>query len=79
MPSRSITSYAFSEVRKTVAALLTGIATWGGTALADGEISSVEWFGLVGVVASVIAVFGVSNSAPPGEEDHPDVSEQPGY
>jgi hypothetical protein len=52
---------------KAIAALLGGIATWGVTAATDNAISLVEWFGLVGVVGTAIAVFAIPNK--PVEED----------
>lgn len=68
--------YHLPEIRKAVAALLAGIATWGGTALADGAVTPVEWFGLLGVLAGVVAVFGVPNDAPAGQPADPAVSER---
>lgn len=52
---------------KALAALLGGIATWGVTASEDG-ISSPEWFGLVGVLGTAVAVFAI-----PNRDDQPNV------
>lgn len=51
---------------KALAALLGGIATWGVTA-SEGGIDAAEWFGLLGVIATAVAVFAVPNSTPDDE------------
>lgn len=67
----------FTRYRKAVAALLAAVGTWGGTALAnDGVIDGVEWFGLLGVLASALLVAGVPNDPPVGAAPDPGVSER---
>lgn len=46
---------------KAIIAFFGGLGTWGGTALADGQVDGVEWFGLCGVVVMALAVFQVPN------------------
>lgn len=46
--------------RKTVAAVIGAVITWGGTAQVDG-IDGAEWWGLAFAVATVLGVFGVAN------------------
>ncbi len=53
-----------SRYSKAVAALLGAIATWGITAYADDAISGVEWFGLLGVLATVIATISAPANTP---------------
>lgn len=48
---------------KTIAAVLGAISTWGITASPDG-ITGNEWFGLLGALAAVLAVYAVPNSSP---------------
>lgn len=48
---------------KAIAAFFTSLGTWGGTALADGHIDGVEWFGLTGVVVATTLVFQVTNKS----------------
>lgn len=50
-----------ATVRKAVAALFALVGTWGMTALADGHLSAVEWFGLIAVIGGTGAVFGIRN------------------
>lgn len=57
---------------KALAALLGGIATWGVTASEDG-ISAPEWFGLVGVIGTAVAVFAIPNTV-----DDPEAVEDEG-
>jgi hypothetical protein len=40
--------------RKALAALLTAVSTWGGTALLDDGITGAEWFGLLGVLGAAL-------------------------
>jgi hypothetical protein len=54
----------FPTIRKAIAGLLAAVATWGVTAAPDG-IQAIEWWGLVGVVATFVSVFGTTNEAPP--------------
>lgn len=47
-------------VRKTIAALVGAVLTWGTVAQVDG-IETAEWWGLAVAVATVVGVFGVPN------------------
>lgn len=50
---------------KAVAALVTSVATWAGTALVDGKITSGEWpLLIVALVVPAGAVYAVSNAPP---------------
>lgn len=51
-----------AEWRKAIAAALTGIATWGVTAQADG-ITAGEWWGLFGVLVGAALVWLVPNQS----------------
>jgi hypothetical protein len=42
---------------KAIAAALGAVSVWGITAAADGHISGVEWFGLLGALAAVLLVW----------------------
>ncbi len=57
-----------SAYMKTIVAILTGISTWGVTAAATGGVDAVEMFGLLGVLATGLGVYGVTN-APVVDED----------
>ena len=57
-------------IRKSIAAALTGIATWGITAQPDG-IDSAEWWGLFGVLVGAFLVWLV-----PNEPEHVDIAER---
>ena len=59
-----------NTVRKSIAAALTGIATWGITAQPDG-IDSAEWWGLFGVLVGAFLVWLV-----PNEPEHVDIAER---
>lgn len=50
-------------VRKALAALVALVGTWGVTAVADGAIDAVEWFGLLVVLGGSGAVWGIPNAA----------------
>ncbi len=52
-----------NSARKAIAAALTGIATWGGTAQIDG-IDGAEWWGLFGVLVSAVLVWLIPNEEP---------------
>ena len=65
-----------SRYLKTIAAMLGAISTWGITAAAEGGINSVEWFGLLGSLGTVIAVYAVPNTPPAGQPSDPAMSEQ---
>lgn len=54
--------------RKSIAGFLASLATWGYTASADG-IQGPEWWGLLGVIAATLAVFGVTNEPDPSDRD----------
>lgn len=49
-----------TTARKAIAAALTGLATWGGTAQIDG-IDGAEWWGLFGVLTSAFLVWLIPN------------------
>lgn len=55
---------------KAIVGGLLAISTWGGTALADGKVDSVEWFGLLGAVVTGGLVWLVKN----GESTDPTTS-----
>lgn len=63
--------------RKSIAALLGALSTWG-IASYEGGYSQGEWWALVGVVGTVVAVWGIPNDTPAGEAPAPGVSER-GY
>lgn len=65
-----------SRYAKAVSALLGAIATWGITAVADDAVSGVEWFGLLGALATVFATWAIPNDPPAGEPPDPDISER---
>lgn len=56
---------SLGPVAKAIGAFLTSLAAWGGTALLDGVVSPVEWFGLVGVVAVTYSVWRLPNTPVP--------------
>jgi len=51
-----------SQIAKAVVAFFTALGTWGATALADGHLDPVEWFGLCGVIVVTAGVWAVPNS-----------------
>lgn len=57
-----------STYRKAIAALLGSIGTWGMTAAAEGGITGAEWFGLLAVLGTTSAVWGLPNDTDPGED-----------
>ena len=65
-----------SRYVKFFSALLGGIATWGYTAAADDLISKVEWFGLIGVIGTALAVYQFPNTNPDGGAGDPEISEK---
>ena len=56
----------FARYRKSIAALIGTLSTWGLAAGADGVYTQLEWWGLVAAFGTVVAVWGVPN------EDAPD-------
>jgi hypothetical protein len=64
-----------SRYLKFVSALLGGVATWGYTATTDHGIDAGEWFGLLGVLATALAVFQFPNTPPAGQPSDPNISE----
>ena len=46
---------------KAIVAFFTALGTWGATALADGSLDPVEWFGICGVIVATAGVFQVEN------------------
>lgn len=48
------------SVAKAIAALLGAVGTWGMTAASDG-IQSIEWFGLLVALGTVVAVWAIPN------------------
>lgn len=64
-----------SRYVKSISALLGGLATWGYTAAEDGNIALAEWFGVLGVLATALAVYQFPNTPPAGEGSDPGVSE----
>lgn len=61
---------------KAVLAALLAISTWGTTAAVDGSFDAVEWFGLLGAVATAVGVYVAPNQPPDGEPADPGISEQ---
>lgn len=61
---------------KAVLAALLAISTWGTTAAVDGSFDAVEWFGLLGAVATAVGVYLAPNQPPAGEPRDPGMSEQ---
>lgn len=47
---------------KAIAGLFGAISAWGVTAIAEGGIDGAEWFGFLGVLGTVIAVYAVPNA-----------------
>jgi len=64
-----------SRYAKAVLGALLAISTWGTTAAVDGSFDAVEWFGLLGAVATALGVYLAPNVPPPGEPADPMVSE----
>lgn len=58
-----------TEIRKSIAALIALIGTWGVTAASDGGINAVEWFGLLAVIGGTGAVWGIPNTPPPDDSE----------
>jgi hypothetical protein len=50
-----------SNYVKAISALLGAVSTWGITASADDAITQVELYGLLGAVATVLAVYAFPN------------------
>ena len=61
---------------KAILAALLAISTWGTTAAVDGSFDAVEWFGLLGAVATAVGVYVTPNQPPAGEAPRADMSEQ---
>jgi hypothetical protein len=56
-----------SYYNKALAAFLGAVSTWGMTAWQnDQQITGDEWFGVLGVLGTVIAVYAVRNQPEPG-------------
>lgn len=68
-----------SRYVKFFSALFGGIATWGYTAASEGGIDASEWFGVLAVLGTALAVFQFPNTPPAGEPRDPDMSEQAGH
>lgn len=66
----------FNRYRKSIAALVGAVATWGLAASADGAYDQAEWWALVAAVGTVVAVWGIPNDPPPGEPADPNSSER---
>jgi hypothetical protein len=52
---------SYQTIAEALIAALTALATWGGTAFADGHVNPVEWFGLCGVAVVAIGTWTVPN------------------
>lgn len=48
---------------KAIVGALLALSTWGGTALLDGLVDPVEWFGLLGALVTGGLVYAVRNGA----------------
>lgn len=49
---------------KAIMAFFTSLGTWGTTALSDNGLTTIELFGLCGVIVATVAVFTVPNDPP---------------
>lgn len=58
-----------TTIAKALTALLTGIGIWAATALSDGQVSPVEWFGLTAPLVSALAVWAVPNTPTATDQD----------
>jgi hypothetical protein len=65
-----------SRYAKAITAFFTALGTWGVTAFADGTLTTVELFGLCGVIVVTAGVFQVPNTPPDGEWRDPNISER---
>lgn len=65
-----------TRYRKSLAALIGTVATWGAAAAATGGVTPAEWWGLLAALGTVVAVWGVPNDAPAGELPDPTQSER---
>jgi len=61
------TPVSIDRYRKSIAALVGALATWGLAAAADGEYTHAEWWGLLAALATVVAVWGSENATTPSE------------
>ena len=61
---------------KALLGALLAVSTWGTTAAVDGTFDAVEWFGLLGAVATALGVYLAPNTPPSGQLPDPTVSEQ---
>lgn len=52
----------FGKYTKSIFAALSSFGLWWGTASADGDISKVELYGLVGIVVTGLVVAGTTNT-----------------
>jgi hypothetical protein len=52
---------------KAIIATLTALGTWGATAFADNGLTTLEAFGLCGVVVAGLTVYAYPNGAPEGD------------
>lgn len=53
-----------NQIRKSIAALVFTVGTWGVTAFAEGGVNGVEWAGLLVAIGGTAAVWGVPNDDP---------------
>lgn len=65
-----------SRYAKSLMAFFTALGTWGVTAYSDNAVTSVEMFGLCGVLVTTVGVFAVPNDPPTGEPADPTMSER---
>lgn len=64
-----------SPYRKTLAAVIGAVVTWGTTAQVGG-FDSGEWWGLAAAIATAVGVYRAPNDPPAGEPADPDQSER---
>lgn len=64
-----------SRFAKALFALIGSLATWGITAAADGVYDQIEWWTLLGVLATTCSVYFIPNTPPAGDERDPRISE----
>lgn len=53
---------------KAIIAAVGAVSTWGITAASDGVFDSVEWFTLLGALATAVSVYAVANGQSPDSD-----------
>lgn len=60
---------------KAITAIVGAVSTWAATYYPD-DLDVQKWLGLATALATVIGVFAIPNSPPPGEPADPNISER---